>query len=121
MGNISSLVLFSATYNNLGGNVPDEFGRLESLTFFALGSNGLSGTIPLFFYNLSSARTLISITDNTIIGNIPPTIGFTLPNLRWFAVGGTSISGVIPQSISISSQLQTLDLSRQQFFWTSSN
>ncbi|KAL5839309.1 hypothetical protein ACOSQ3_012017 [Xanthoceras sorbifolium] len=59
--------------------------------------------------------TTIYLAVNQLSGSLPTSIGFSLPNLKEFGVGGNRLTGHIPSSISNASRLIVLDLSSNSF------
>ncbi|KAL7222792.1 hypothetical protein ACSBR1_024484 [Camellia fascicularis] len=114
LGNLSSLMFFYATYDNINGNIPDTLGRLTNLMHLALAVNKLAGTVPSSIYNLSSI-TIFDIGMNQIQGNLPLGIGIALPNLEWLAFGPNLFAGSIPISISNATKLYYLDFGSNKF------
>ncbi|KAI3853512.1 hypothetical protein MKX03_017243 [Papaver bracteatum] len=121
LGNLSSLNVISLDYNNLEGRVPSTLSQLTSLEALDLNSNRFSGTVPPSLYNISSLQIFsrlgfrkppptFSAMGNQLHGNIPFNIGFTLPNLIFFAVSGNNFTGTVPASFSNLSRLGVLQL-----------
>ncbi|XP_058210568.1 probable LRR receptor-like serine/threonine-protein kinase At3g47570 [Rhododendron vialii] len=114
IGNLTSLVNFSAVDNPFGGSIPNALGRLKNLRYFWLGATQISGTIPPSIYNLSLLVKL-SLPFNRLLGSLPPTFGFMFPHLQFLQLHANDFGGPIPLSISNSSQLVHLELQRNHF------
>ncbi|XP_030961904.1 putative receptor-like protein kinase At3g47110 isoform X2 [Quercus lobata] len=114
LGNLSSLIYFSAGYNDLKGNIPESVGRLKSLSYFAVGINKLNGMVPSSLYNISSIR-ILSLIQNQLGGTLPENIGHTLPNLQHFTISDNKFFGSIPSSLCNASKLQLLALGNNSF------
>ncbi|PWA77852.1 leucine-rich repeat protein [Artemisia annua] len=114
LGNITSMELFSAAGNPLGGSIPDTLGHWRSLTEFHSGECNLYGSIPHSIFNLSHLVNF-SLATNHLTGSLPSEIGDQLPNLELLQLWGNELTGVLPPSISNSSKLRYLEMSRNNF------
>lgn len=54
VANITTLKRFSCLYNNIDGNIPDDFAKLPVLVYLHLGANKLAGQFPQAILNLST-------------------------------------------------------------------
>ncbi|XP_022852077.1 receptor kinase-like protein Xa21 [Olea europaea var. sylvestris] len=99
--------LFMAVRNN-------ESGGLWNFVVGYLFTGSIHGQIPESIFNLSMLQAL-SLTDNSISGNLPSSIANGLPNLELLLLGGNQLSGEIPASISNFSKLTKLDLGENFF------
>ncbi|KAG6402435.1 hypothetical protein SASPL_134628 [Salvia splendens] len=91
--------------------IPTEICQLLQLQFLQLATNKFSSSPPPEIFNISSL-TLIVLTQNDLTGSLPTHICARLPFLESLLLGGNR---AIPDSISICSQLQELDLGVNQF------
>ncbi|KZV22390.1 hypothetical protein F511_21388 [Dorcoceras hygrometricum] len=93
---------FSGEIPNFSGNV---FGILH------LGNNNLSGILP---YSLSTCQSLsvLDVGGNRLTGTIPPWIGTNLASLVILSIRGNKFFGNIPTEICYLTQIQIIDLSR---------
>ncbi|XP_058209410.1 probable LRR receptor-like serine/threonine-protein kinase At3g47570 [Rhododendron vialii] len=114
IGNLTSLIKFSAAANPLGGSIPNALGQLKSLRELWLGATQISGTIPPSLYNLSSLVRL-SVPYNRLSGSLPPTFGFMFPRLKALQLFANYFNGPLPLSISNCSQLVLLELNTNNF------
>ncbi|KAL5748057.1 hypothetical protein ACOSQ2_025354 [Xanthoceras sorbifolium] len=114
IGNISTLKEINLGGNSLGGRIPDMLGQLRDLTRVGLVENKFSGTVPASIYNISSLEYLF-LSYNRLHGSLPLKIGFTLPNLKRFAIHGNDFTGFLPSSLSNASNLVELDISENNF------
>ncbi|PRP79017.1 putative leucine-rich repeat receptor-like protein kinase [Planoprotostelium fungivorum] len=125
---VSSLILQNTNSN---GNFPSSFTSMTALSTLALSSNYLSGTVP----DLSPLSKLVEVYlgRNAFTGaipNLPSTIKYAdfsnncftsiatsinLPSLLQLTVQNNSITGLIPDGLSASSSLVTLNLNGNQF------
>ncbi|KAL2513436.1 LRR receptor-like serine/threonine-protein kinase FLS2 [Abeliophyllum distichum] len=108
-GNLTRLQILYLYGNNLAGELPAELGNLN-LVEFSVHSNGLSGSIPFSMFNISTLE-IMDMGDNYFSGYLPSMMGFSLPDLDAFYLGGNRLSGVIPSSITNASKLTKLDIS----------
>ncbi|GKA94177.1 kinase-like domain-containing protein [Tanacetum coccineum] len=121
MGNITSMEVFSANRNPLGGSIPDTLGLWKSLTAFYSGGCILYGSIPHSIFNLSLLVNL-TLADNHLtgslpskIGSLPSKIGSQLPNLELLQLWGNELTEVLPVSISNCSKLGFLEMTNNNF------
>ncbi|XP_021647014.2 probable LRR receptor-like serine/threonine-protein kinase At3g47570 isoform X2 [Hevea brasiliensis] len=129
----SNLEILRVSYNKLVGNIPVELGTLSKLRRFSIQDNCLSGSIPPSMGNLTSLEAL-SARENFFSRTIPESlgqlkslsmlavatnklsdIGFLLPHLQHFQIWGNHFSGSIPASLSNASELEYIDLQRNDF------
>ncbi|XP_024038353.1 probable LRR receptor-like serine/threonine-protein kinase At3g47570 [Citrus clementina] len=121
IGNLTFLMLINLQQNNFSGNIPHEIGRLFRLRYIIFNSNTLQGQIPVNLTHCSELRTLDlvlnKLEENQLVGELPPYIGFTLPNIRILLLAEfrslkNNLSGAIPSEvIGLSSLSRWLDLS----------
>ncbi|XP_075480802.1 receptor kinase-like protein Xa21 [Primulina tabacum] len=114
IGNLTSLTRLSLSNCGLEGEIPESLVQLRRLRFINLSNNKLTGEIPYGLYNISNI-TVFSMGLNGLHGNIPPDIGFTLPKLRVFDLGGNYFDGLVPVSISNASFLESIYLFFNKF------
>nr|XP_023889501.1 putative receptor-like protein kinase At3g47110 [Quercus suber] len=112
LGSLMKLKLLQLSTNNLVGGIPPSLGNLSSLTKFGVGDNNLVGNIPDAIGQLNGLVffTIRLINCNQLNGTLPANIGLNLPNLQKFYVGGNEFSGSIPTSLCNATQLQRIDL-----------
>ncbi|XP_026434169.1 probable LRR receptor-like serine/threonine-protein kinase At3g47570 [Papaver somniferum] len=101
-------------HNLLEGTVPPGLGNLRSLRMYNVGYNRIAGSLDF----ISSFRTsphldFLALDGNLFQGAIPESIGFALSatKLTKLYLGGNRISGKIPPSISLLTNLALLNLS----------
>ncbi|KDO57941.1 hypothetical protein CISIN_1g041479mg, partial [Citrus sinensis] len=111
--------------NKLEGNIPSELGSLLKFKGLGLANNyftgpiphlnmfqvsvySLTGSIPIQLLNITSME-YFHVSENQLVGELPPHIGFTLPNVRILLLAGNQFFGNIPHSISNASKLEWLD------------
>ncbi|KAL2523203.1 disease resistance family protein/LRR family protein [Forsythia ovata] len=105
--NVSALYL---SHNLFSGPIPQDIGdRLPLLTDIDLSQNSLNGSIPMSIGKLNTLTTL-DLSNNHLIGKVP---GFweNLPFLYVLDLANNSLAGPIPSSICSLSSLKFLMLS----------
>ncbi|PWA68850.1 serine/threonine/dual specificity protein kinase, catalytic domain-containing protein [Artemisia annua] len=112
LGNVTSMEVFAADDNPLGGSIPDTLGLWKSLRIFYSGECNLYGSIPPSIFNLSLLGNF-SLDENHLTGSLPSVI--QLPNLEWLQLRSNELTGVLPPSISNCSKLGFLELSFNNF------
>jgi len=116
-GDITQLVLDN---NLLNGPLPQTLNRLTGLQVLSLRNNNLTGTLP----TLDSLTNLITldISGHDLSGTFPNWIhkltSLKTLNFRGRAYGSFDLTGPIPASIRMLTQLQNLDLSNNDFSGT---
>ncbi|KAL5550552.1 hypothetical protein UlMin_000728 [Ulmus minor] len=102
-----SLLSLNLSHNNLVG-MQEPYSIPDTLLFLDLQLNQLQGKIPILpLFALS-----IDFSSNNFTGSIPSGIGNNLSSTTFFSLSHNSITGVIPKSICMASNLQVLDLSK---------
>ncbi|WMV19865.1 hypothetical protein MTR67_013250, partial [Solanum verrucosum] len=110
-GNLSLLITFSASKNNLLGKIPDELCQLLNLKYFLVNEHNLSGTLRPCLFNRSSI-VAIDVRTNHLDGKLPPLLGITVPNLEFLSIYRNNVTGNIPVTLSNATNLQSLIASR---------
>lgn len=75
----------------------------------------MSGSLPIGIFNISTLFAISIVAGKNLTGNLPLDMGYKLPNLEELYLGNNSLTGVIPTSISNSSQLSRIDLGSNNF------
>nr|GMC51412.1 receptor kinase-like protein Xa21 isoform X1 [Ipomoea batatas] len=101
-------------YNNFGGAIPEELGKLHRLKYLNFESVNLSGSIPKDVFNISSLKE-ISFAFNNLMGTLPSSMGHALLNLEELYLQRNRLSGGIPDTISNCSELIMLALEGNHF------
>ena len=90
--NISSLISFAATRNNMSGSLPDNMcEHLSSIQRLYLGGNQLDGLIPSKLWQCKELRE-ISLAYNNFRGSIPKSLG-NLTYLTTILLGENNLEG----------------------------
>ncbi|KAJ9540343.1 hypothetical protein OSB04_026849 [Centaurea solstitialis] len=106
IGNLTSLEWLVLSSCPLGGSIPDSFNRL--------GGNDLVGPFPLFIFNLSKLQ-LLKFPKNQLFGRLPSNLCSSQPHLQTLEFEYNNFSGILPQSISNCSELESFDASNNDF------
>ncbi|OEL36998.1 LRR receptor-like serine/threonine-protein kinase EFR [Dichanthelium oligosanthes] len=91
-------------FNNIEGNIPDEFAKLPGLLVLQISSNQLAGSFPQAILNLSTLGAL-GITMNHLSGEVPPDLDLSI-----FDMSNNNFAGVVPRSIGKLRKLYRLNL-----------
>ncbi|XP_013600875.1 PREDICTED: receptor-like protein kinase 5 [Brassica oleracea var. oleracea] len=94
----------------LVGPFPSILCRLPSLSFLSLYNNSINGSLS--GDDFASCRNLIhlNLSENLLVGSIPESLPFKLPNLRRFGISGNNLSDTIPASFGEFRKLEKLNL-----------
>ena len=97
VGNMSNLLFFSLSVNNITGPIPGTFKGLQKLQFLNLSNNGLQGT---FIEELCEMKSLgeLYLVKNKLSGVLPTCMG-NMISLRKIHVGSNSLNSRIPLSL----------------------
>ncbi|EES08296.1 receptor protein-tyrosine kinase CEPR2 [Sorghum bicolor] len=105
----TQLRFLNLSYNSLAGELPD-LSALTALQALDVENNYFTGRFPAWVGNLSGLTTLSVGMNSYDPGETPPSIG-NLRNLTYLYLAGSSLTGVIPDSIFGLTALETLDMS----------
>ncbi|KAK4487012.1 hypothetical protein RD792_006327 [Penstemon davidsonii] len=141
--NLSNITELDLSVNYFSGNIPITLGNMQNLEFLNFETNQLANDLSVneqdFLTSLANCRYLkyLSISDNSITGLLPKSIGSgnlstslesfialscrisgTIPNeignlsnLIWLALGDNELNGIISPTLGKLKSLQRLDLS----------
>lgn len=90
--------------NQLSGFIPSSLEGLTTLVHLSLSKNTLSGTLPTFVGERSRLKYLY-LNENRLIGTISPTWGINGSQLTEVSLQDNMLSGSIPSSLSLLSNL----------------
>ncbi|KAI3721117.1 hypothetical protein L2E82_32121 [Cichorium intybus] len=114
IGNLTSLEQLSLSASPLGGNIPDSFSKLKNLQKLGLGEMGLVGTFPSFLFNITMLE-LLNFPLNELVGSLPSDLCSSQPHLQRLEFSHNHFSGFLRPSMSNCSELQTFDVSDNDF------
>ncbi|KAL3752615.1 hypothetical protein ACJRO7_000078 [Eucalyptus globulus] len=110
MGSLSTtLTMFTASENEIFGEIPKEIANLSNLEALTLHNNPLSGVIPSNLGNLQNL-VILSFSQNNLGGTIPSFLG-NLTRLIELHLDENNFHGQIPSHLSNCRSLILLDLS----------
>ncbi|KAL4273963.1 hypothetical protein GQ457_13G004660 [Hibiscus cannabinus] len=114
VGNLSSsLQMFSASWCDIRGSIPSEFGNLSSLIDIRLNGNKLTGSIPASIGGLEKLQRL-SLVENKLEGSIPSELCH-LDKLAFLFLTSNKLSGPIPACLGNLISLRKLFLGSNMF------
>ncbi|KAF8034301.1 LOW QUALITY PROTEIN: hypothetical protein BT93_C0560 [Corymbia citriodora subsp. variegata] len=102
----TKLSVIHLSFNNLTGNIPEDFGKLKNLSSLSL--HQLSGGIPEGIGHLP-ALSDVRLSNNDLSGTIPLDFGKFSP-LRRFEVAYNSLTGALPEQLCHGGTLFGLDV-----------
>ena len=118
--NLNKLNKLIVKRNKFNGEIPSNIGNLIALTHIDFQNNNLTGSIPASIWSLTNLVELLLGNEsgfaekNAFTGSISTTIG-GLQSLVTFKVQDNKLSGPVPSEISLLFNLNTLDLSNNDF------
>lgn len=112
------MVIHNFSGNNFTGPIcwlpvaPERLRRRTDYAFLA-GANKLTGSFPESLFRTCNEfhGMVANLSNNNIIGHIPPDIGVMCKSLRVLDASHNQISGIVPQSLENLTSLVFLDLS----------
>ena len=107
LSSLSELYLSSCGLDSLNPSL--RFVNFTSLRVLDLSQNHFHHEIPNWFLNLSTSLLNLYLSENSLIGNIPPSI-FNLQRLEYLEVQLNSLSGKFPESLGLLKHLSYLNL-----------
>ncbi|GKV45923.1 hypothetical protein SLEP1_g52949 [Rubroshorea leprosula] len=114
LGHMTYLETLNLRYNQFEGGIPKSFGNLCKLRSLYLYHNNLNGMLPEVIVNLSGCLRLsleeLELGKNKIKGPLPDMIK-KFHSLRLLGLYDTQLSGTMPKSIGLLSNLESLYIS----------
>ncbi|XP_058111749.1 receptor-like protein 7 [Magnolia sinica] len=107
---LSYLSVLDISSNKLEGSLPIP---PPSIFFFSVSNNNLGGEIPRSICNATSL-TVLDLSQNHFIGQIPPCLGEIGGTLSVLNLQGNAFNGTLLQTFKEGCNIQTLDLSENQ-------
>nr|DAD45177.1 TPA_asm: hypothetical protein HUJ06_003407 [Nelumbo nucifera] len=109
IGNLSNLITFNFSANELSGTIPPTIGGLKKLQRLYLSHNKIEGSIPDGLCSLVQLGELV-LEDNKLSGHLPNCMG-NLYRLKLLFIGSNMLISKIPQSLWNLTDLLLLNLS----------
>ncbi|MCK5521943.1 MAG: leucine-rich repeat domain-containing protein [Thiomargarita sp.] len=106
----ANLQTLNLSYNQLGGEIPEELGSLANLETLNLSYNQLGGDIPAALYDLTELETLY-LNNNNLTGNLPSELG-NLTNLVSLSLSDNKLTGNLPSELGNLTNLVSLKLDK---------
>ncbi|GLU19495.1 hypothetical protein SLE2022_357440 [Rubroshorea leprosula] len=114
LGHMTYLETLNLQHNQFEGGIPKSFGNLCKLRYLYLYYNNLDGMLPEVIGNLSGCLRLsleeLELGKNKIKGPLPDMIK-KFHSLRLLGLYDTQLSGTMPKSIGLLSNLESLHIS----------
>ncbi|XP_062201766.1 receptor kinase-like protein Xa21 [Phragmites australis] len=107
LGQLGRLQYVNLSSNALSGVIPAEVASCSGLRVFALMNNSFDGGIPAFLFN-SSLIQVIDLRMNNLYGTIPHLLPYSSSSLEFLGLTENSLSGEIPSSLGNLSSLASL-------------
>jgi Leucine-rich repeat (LRR) protein len=117
LGSIVSLKEMYLDNNTLEGPIPTELAQCQNLMKLSLEVNQLTGDIGSVINTLPRSLTWLDLTANLLSGTIPSSIGM-LTNLDFLDLADNTLNGTIPTEMGLLSKLEVLDLWSNRFTGT---
>lgn len=112
LGNLTFLKILDLSTNFFSGGLPP-LNRLQKLKFLLLRNNLLQSTIPDAITNCPNNLEVLDLSRNFITGEIPSSLGL-LSNLLAIQLSENDLTGSIPSNLKNISQLTFLSLAVNQ-------
>ncbi|TYI91881.1 hypothetical protein E1A91_D02G026700v1, partial [Gossypium mustelinum] len=91
--NLSQLMYFSASHNNLSGTIPNCLGKMNDLYLLDLQGNNFSGMLPKF--SKASQLQILKISENRLEGKLPRSLA-ECTQLEVLDVGNNMMNDTFP-------------------------
>jgi len=112
IGNLTHLTVLSLGGTKLHGSIPQSISMLKNLFFLDLQDLRLKGNLSIL-YNLTKLIYLY-LSSNRITGVIPEDIGAKCPNLREILLQDNKLTGHLPRSVGMLSNLTILNVAKNK-------
>lgn len=114
LGQLRMMEELQIHFNHLVGTLPTEIGMMTKLKIFQTEVNNLSGTIPEGIWRLSTMEQF-NFGDNYFESSVPEDIGISMPNIIGFKMQNTAMTGSLPSSMALWSNLEELAIDRNPY------
>ncbi|CAD5329357.1 unnamed protein product [Arabidopsis thaliana] len=94
----------------LVGPFPSILCHLPSLHFLSLYNNSINGSLSADDFNTCHNLIHLDLSENLLVGSIPKSLSFNLPNLKFLEISGNNLSDTIPASFGEFQKLESLNL-----------
>ncbi|RHN41208.1 putative protein kinase RLK-Pelle-LRR-XII-1 family [Medicago truncatula] len=113
VGNMTNLLYFSLSGNNITGPIPGTFKELQKLQHLSLSNNGLQGP---FIEELCEMKSLgeLYLNNNKLSGVLPTCLGNMTSIIRLY-IGSNNLNSKIPSSLWSVIDILEVDLSSNAF------
>ena len=117
------LRVLDLSHNGLTGDVPAALTSLPALRHLDLSHNALRGSLTDEHFTVSSVPgesmlTHVDVSHNALIGSLPRTLTALTPSLRYFDASNNALSGAVPFAVLTSPLMRHVDVSGNDFDWT---
>ncbi|PIN10232.1 Leucine-rich repeat protein [Handroanthus impetiginosus] len=106
---LSKALFFSASNNNLTGEIPPSICGATYLEVLDLSGNALTGNIPTCLPNKNYSLEVLSLGRNKLSGTIPDTFSVNC-NLQTLDLNKNALAGKIPRSLVKCASLEVLNI-----------
>ncbi|XP_010433211.1 PREDICTED: receptor-like protein kinase 5 [Camelina sativa] len=107
---LSSVVSVNLSSFLLVGPFPSIICRLPSLTFLSLYDNSINGSLSGDDFTACRNLEHLDLSENLLVGSIPMSLPFNLPNLKLLDISGNNLSDTIPETFGEFQKLESLNL-----------
>ncbi|XP_065848965.1 receptor-like protein 7 [Euphorbia lathyris] len=109
----SSIQTYDVSWNNFHGDVSPLFCNLTSLLVFDLSNNNLSGHLPRCLGKLGDSALVLDLRNNSLSGKIPDTFASGCA-VKLMDLSQNRIEGAVPKSLANCSKLEILNLEKNE-------
>jgi Leucine-rich repeat (LRR) protein len=114
IGNLHILKGIWLANTTLEGTIPTELAQCLNLKYVSFELNQLTGDIGPVINTLPRSLMQLDLDTNLLSGTVPTSIGM-LTNLDFLDLGDNNLNGTIPTELGLLSNLEVLDLYSNRF------
>ncbi|ESQ54400.1 hypothetical protein EUTSA_v10024311mg [Eutrema salsugineum] len=107
---MSSVISVDLSSFMLVGPFPSILCHLPSLSYLSLYNNSINGSLSGDDFTACRNLGHLDLSENLLVGSIPESLPFKLPNLRNLYISGNNLSDSIPASFGEFRKLESLNL-----------